>query len=1446
MSKFTLIRDSDTKIPYGAIVVSKNGPTCIGNTSQADDWASWANRARITRQEILDSLDFGLDFEKEKILNDESLSLISEILSPKTLNKLKNLIDEPVLKIEKKSLPEDMDEFSSEAEYELISEWPITDVALSLIEVQFKQSAVNFKAKAFTSDKASSSLLLGVKGVRAVWDPDSPGGGSWRCPPTSGDSAGQFTNRFGRGCLPGMARRLGSRLIDLAGGDLNTSLGERGSLLEATGDLRSAQSLARASRTQANKIRSQQRRTERRLAKLEEPIETDIVDTYIPKPKARSNRRNSRAERIARFADRVSGQRVAPKLNEQEFDEADVVTSRTARRAEQRSGAREQLALPPAPADVRPDEDGENILPSSNRRVRKGKNPKISPIDKKIRSRSLTPDDAFEASRRRDKKRKKIGKTPDGSGESMRSRAAQRLDRLANRLSKPKTDYSVLPNESAKNNKPVGIRQRARSVSLSKTNPRSLMYGNIVPSQRVAKTIKDWDSYTPAEQTSIEDSMKKARARLENGWRKRIGLNPSDDLTEESIDQWMSNLAKTQPRKAAIIKNQAHNIVVIDDFLDTTEPLYPKNKKSDWASLKPGLREWILEDAGLLSKNKTQTPRQKPAAPTAPKRPKKTNQPNLPVDTNPPDAQDIAPQPTMPDDVDDVSTEADIPEVLDVDSAIDPTNDEVTNVVIPAVEHGTQDASENAGYVIEEYTGLLRDPVSGQYQEDYTDFPISIDTEFTPMQPYPQMQRSAKTGAEIISYPKIKSSVGGPGGQDRFVSLAPNTHESSVDSYKESRDSIWESLPDRVKKEYPGLIIVDIPPNADGTPGTPDSVRNADGDQYFSTRRSYSRNGSVVSGMDGDRAPSLPLFIAKDKNVGWSYSVTDASKVMEAINNALASNDGNAWYKAWQELKRAHSDAVSSRDSALSDWRRTPKNNQRQRREFVLNAQLAESLEEISEKVFPSVFPRIRESIRETMVNSAKIRNKLAVARVKAQKDGTRIVGGVDPTLLAPLKGEDGNLILRTPDDIMSIFNTNRTLGLFEQQPLVLQPGEEYQTSTLSEAKIDFFNTVQIARDSQIHYETLENLGNYDKATHTAVHGLNGYNEPTVVVSPDEAESLLKMVDDNDQPMFIPIVRGIQRAKTGKSQKEMVLDYIFRDRYVTAGEGASAGGEGDNFSSAVRPITGYHGNREDMATILALVPRTGRITGRSEMNVLANQIKTLTNFLNAKITREDGHAKHGGERYSDDNADTYWGQISVNALPMPGNAIWSDPASVQALYTSIMAGLSSSRPAGNEFLFEVPDYMARSFSGTDYLENIIGGQDWFAATRNEIFGWYVQLEIAKNALYAIGLTDEDEQVKRLFRGQQYIRHLDDEVIFAPILGIDLYLSSSSGAFNLDPVKQYLRIPPGKYDEENHIMVTNRTGLILLNEATSIDDSEEFLGRIVVTKKDGTTHTPYKR
>jgi hypothetical protein len=110
----------------------------------------------------------------------------------------------------------------------------------------------------------------------------------------------------------------------------------------------------------------------------------------------------------------------------------------------------------------------------------------------------------------------------------------------------------------------------------------------------------------------------------------------------------------------------------------------------------------------------------------------------------------------------------------------------------------------------------------------------------------------------------------------------------------------------------------------------------------------------------------------------------------------------------------------------------------------------------------------------------------------------------------------------------------------------------------------------------------------------------------------------------------------------------------------------------------------------------------------------------------------------------------------------------------------------------------------------------------------------------------MGATSDEERVQRLFRSQQYLRHLSDEVLFAPILGIDLYLSDGNSNYNRDPIKPYLRIPPGKYNDQTHIMVNNRTGLILLNEPTSIEDISEWLGTIEVTKKDGTTENIYKR
>lgn len=78
---------------------------------------------------------------------------------------------------------------------------------------------VNFKAGSFTTESNKASMLYEVKRTRAEWDPGLaiPGTerrGGFRCPPGT-RYGGQITDRFGRNCGWGVARRLANQLTDL-------------------------------------------------------------------------------------------------------------------------------------------------------------------------------------------------------------------------------------------------------------------------------------------------------------------------------------------------------------------------------------------------------------------------------------------------------------------------------------------------------------------------------------------------------------------------------------------------------------------------------------------------------------------------------------------------------------------------------------------------------------------------------------------------------------------------------------------------------------------------------------------------------------------------------------------------------------------------------------------------------------------------------------------------------------------------------------------------------------------------------------------------------------------------------------------------------------------------------------------------------------------------------
>lgn len=81
------------------------------------------------------------------------------------------------------------------------------------------KNEVNFKALSFIAEQTSSTFNFEVKGVRALWDPSLsiPGTnrrGGWRCP-VGTRYGGQITDRFGRSCGWGVARRIANQIADI-------------------------------------------------------------------------------------------------------------------------------------------------------------------------------------------------------------------------------------------------------------------------------------------------------------------------------------------------------------------------------------------------------------------------------------------------------------------------------------------------------------------------------------------------------------------------------------------------------------------------------------------------------------------------------------------------------------------------------------------------------------------------------------------------------------------------------------------------------------------------------------------------------------------------------------------------------------------------------------------------------------------------------------------------------------------------------------------------------------------------------------------------------------------------------------------------------------------------------------------------------------------------------
>ena len=155
----------------------------------------------------------------------------------------------------------------------------ISDVAIGDFHQKDYQSAIEYKAFAFLADQTKTTFNYEVKRVRAVWDPglSIPGTerrGGWRCPPGV-RFGGQITDRFGRNCGWGIARRIANAL---------TNVGE---MVEGRDDDRRGRRTAKRNARMVRRLARDEEggRLERGLGAVADVLDGGEVPTPTPTPR---------------------------------------------------------------------------------------------------------------------------------------------------------------------------------------------------------------------------------------------------------------------------------------------------------------------------------------------------------------------------------------------------------------------------------------------------------------------------------------------------------------------------------------------------------------------------------------------------------------------------------------------------------------------------------------------------------------------------------------------------------------------------------------------------------------------------------------------------------------------------------------------------------------------------------------------------------------------------------------------------------------------------------------------------------------------------------------------------------------------------------------------------------------------------------------------------------
>jgi hypothetical protein len=251
------------KKPFMVVISRAKGTEFKPLTSDAKNLSRYLideyKKQPITKGELSQVIDANMDIQGPSPLNSATKKKIERLISeselpayPKGTSPPKN---ETLLKAKNAHVVRHLPVLS------------ISEVAISEFSTMEHRNVIQYKAASFVSDQTKTTFNYEVKRVRAMWDPSLsiPGTdrrGGWRCP-VGTRYGGQITDRFGRNCGWGVARRIANAI---------TNVGDR---LENIDDRRRGRRVERRNNRMIERLRRDERggRLERGLGAI-----ADVLD----------------------------------------------------------------------------------------------------------------------------------------------------------------------------------------------------------------------------------------------------------------------------------------------------------------------------------------------------------------------------------------------------------------------------------------------------------------------------------------------------------------------------------------------------------------------------------------------------------------------------------------------------------------------------------------------------------------------------------------------------------------------------------------------------------------------------------------------------------------------------------------------------------------------------------------------------------------------------------------------------------------------------------------------------------------------------------------------------------------------------------------------------------------------------------------------------------------